>query len=98
MKCRQLEIRCVRCLLVVGISQEQHLHHADQGNPLPRGITSQSTTSLPAMEFAITGQRGGLGAVELFSTYECLWAPLCTPILPYHYNLFPESTLFMDNI
>lgn len=51
---------------VVGISQEQHLHHADQGNPLLGEITSQSTTSLPTVEFDIAGQRVGLCAAELF--------------------------------
>lgn len=51
-----------------GLAKNSALHHADQGIPLLREITSQSTTSLPAMEFAITGQGVGLGAVQLLLT------------------------------
>lgn len=58
---------------VVGISQEQHLHHADQGNPLLGEITSQSTTSLPTVEFDIAGQR----VACVLQSFSDLWVSLC---------------------
>lgn len=80
------------------ISQQQHLHHAEQRNSLLERLLHRA--QLPHLLWNLPlKEREQVSVLWGFSwPYECLCSPFCTPNLPHHHNLSPQTTPFISCI